>query len=117
MTRPTITALALLLATPAAAQSWQFEPHGSTVQLRDTLEPNAVAEVWFNNTTGDSGARMTHNLRLGDVDVTVTLGRPEADEITVDPPEGFWADPRTLTLPDGQSGVIYIRPLNGLGMM
>jgi hypothetical protein len=117
MTRPLLPAL-LCLAIPAAADTarWQHEPHGSQLHLRPTTEPNAVAEVWFNNTSGDSGGRIMHGFRLGDLDVTLTLGGPEPDTLTIDAPEGFIADPRTLTLPDGTSGVIYIRPLGSVGM-
>jgi hypothetical protein len=117
MTRPLLPAL-LCLAIPAAADTarWQYEPHGSQLHLRATSEPGAVAEVWFNNTSSDSGGRVIHSFVLGDLDVTLVLGGAEPDILTIDPPEGFYSDPRTLTLPDGSSGTVYIRPLGGEGM-
>ena len=113
--RSIVLAAFLCLAHPATAQDarWQIEAHGSQLHLRDTTEPNAVAEVWFNNTSGDSGGRVVHTFKLGDLDVTLVLGAPEPDTLTIDAPEGFFADPRTLTLNDGTSGTVYIRPLDG----
>jgi hypothetical protein len=108
----------VLLTTPTHAQKWQYERHGSTVHLRPTTEPGAVAEVYFDNTSGDSGtSRMKHEFQLGDVMVTVYLGMVESDIIKIEPPEGYWADPPYLDLPDGQSGIIYIRPLSEQPMM
>jgi hypothetical protein len=107
----------LLLATPAHAEQWRAEPGGSTVTLRLTKEPGAVAEVLFRNSVGDAGGRVEHTFRLGDLEATAVLGTGLPDTLTIDPPEGFWADPRTLELPDGASGVIYIRPLSDTDVM
>ena len=111
--------LILAMSTPALADTRQVV--ASTVTLAPTERPGAVAEVQFNNSRSDGGFLVTHEFTLTLDGVTVavvaTVGRtPDPDTITVTAPEGYAAIPRELTIPDGDSGAVYVYPLNGVGM-
>jgi len=107
-----------MLSTPAIADTRQVV--ASTVTLAPTERPGAVAEVQFNNSRSDGGFLVTHEFTLTldrvTVAVVATVGRSQPDTITVTAPEGYAAIPRELTIPDGDSGAVYVYPLNGVGM-
>ena len=110
----------LILAMSSAAIADTRQVVASTVTLAPTERPGAVAEVRFNNSRSDGGRLVTHEFTLTLDGVTVavvaTVGRSQPDTITVTAPEGYAAIPRELTLPDGDSGALYVYPLNGVGM-
>lgn len=113
-----IRALPLILcATAATADDTRTLSH-STVTLMPSIRQGVVAEIHFHNSTHDGHLVDQFNLSLGGLTVAVdmTVGTPRPDWITVEPPEGLIAVPRTLSLKDGSSGVILILPLNSVGM-
>lgn len=117
-----LSALALPCAfySPAHAETWSAGRGASSVELRATDIPGAVAELHFDNTANDSGVRITYDWQLTHDGLTVRgqvdLGTGEADTIRVEVPEGFVAYPDTETIHDGGSVVIPIFPLNAIGM-
>jgi hypothetical protein len=106
--------------SPAQADTWSAGRGASSVELRSTAIPGAVAELHFNNTGGDTGLRLTHSWTLTHDGLTVRgqvdLGTGEADTIRAQVPDGFIAYPDVQTIPDGASVVIPIYPQELLGM-
>jgi hypothetical protein len=106
-----------LLTTAVWPETWRGQPYGSTVTLRPTVEPGAVAELFFDNTGADDGGRIRHVFDLGGHRVEAELGLPEyPDTISVTPADGYIAVPDVLTIPDGQTGVVLIYKTEGVGM-
>ena len=109
-----------LLANPAMAETWSAGPGASSVQLRDTDAPNAVAEVYFWNSAQDAGGRVTHSFTLTHDGLTITgeaeLGLAAPDTVRIAVPDGFIAVPNELTIPDGSGGAILIYPFHAVGM-
>ena len=104
------------LAAPATAETWQPSSGGSWVTLRPSERPGAVAEMLFHNSTGDRATRDFHRHTMGGHSVEIEIGTVHPDTIRVEPLPGFIAVPPELTLKDGQSGVVVIYTLEGLGM-
>jgi hypothetical protein len=113
-------ALALcVIAAPAIAQQTALigEPalyYGVTsVRIQPTEEPGAVAEIIFDNVemnnAGDEGGYV---VTLDGITVQIAFGFNVApggqDSITVTPPAGFIAVPETLTLMEGDTGVVLL---------
>jgi hypothetical protein len=106
-----------LLTTAVWPETWRGQPYGSTVTLRPTVEPGAVAELFFDNTGADDGGRIRHVFDLGGHRVEAELGLPEyPDTISVTPADGYIAVPDVLTIPDGTTGVVLIYKTEGVGM-
>jgi hypothetical protein len=106
-----------LLTTDAWPQTWQGEPYGSTVTLRPTAEPGAVAELFFDNRGADNGGRILHIFELGGHHIEAELGVPHyPDTIRVTPADGYIAVPDVLTIPDGETGVVLIYRVETVGM-
>jgi hypothetical protein len=113
-------ALVLAGAFPAGAETWSAGRGQSSVELRATQAPGAVAEVMFQNSTGDGGGRVTHEWSLTRNGLTirgeVDLGLGDPDTIRVTVPDAFIAVPDVETIPDGTTAVIVIYPLHAVGM-
>jgi hypothetical protein len=106
-----------LLTTAVWPETWQGQPHGSTVTLRSTTAPGAVAELFFDNRGDDSGGRIRHTFELGGHHIEAELGVPHyPDTIRVTPADGYIAVPDVLTIPDGETGVVLIYPIDAVGM-
>jgi hypothetical protein len=106
-----------LLTTDAWPETWQGEPYGSTVTLRPTAEPGAVAELFFDNRGADNGGRILHIFELGEHHIEAELGVPHyPDTIRVTPADGYIAVPDVLTIPDGETGVVLIYRVEAVGM-
>lgn len=94
---------------------------GTTVILRDTTQPGAVAEVEMRNiatnSDHDDGA---YGLTHGDIDLWLTFrwnsGLAGADSIHVEPPDGLICEPSScvLELLEGNSGTLYLYPWEGM---
>ena len=114
-------ALALtLIAAPALADTVTLK--GSTVTLRPTERPGALAEVEFYNDASnwqdDNG---DHVLTLGGLQVGLRFTWNVAgdnDQIELTPPEGVICDPRdcTLSLGEGETGMVHLFSVEGVGM-
>jgi hypothetical protein len=109
-----------LIAAPALADTVALK--GSTVTLRPTERPGAMAEVEFYNDASnwqdDNG---DHVLALDGLEVGLQFTWNAAgsdDRIELTPPEGVICDPRdcTLDLPEGQAGVVHLFSVEGVGM-
>jgi hypothetical protein len=106
-----------LLTTAVWPETWQGQPYGSTVTLRPSAEPGAVAELFFDNTGVDNGGRIRHTFTLGGHHIEAELGLPEyPDTIRVMPADGYIAVPDVLTIPDGTTGVVLIYRIEAVGM-
>ena len=109
----------LLLALPASAQdthTWGSSFYPSTIQLQPTTTPGAVAQVSFDNKTVHRDERVTFDLTMGDLTVTVEalVGRGlTPDTFTVTPPDGFIAVPESLDVAEDDVGVILVVPFLG----
>ena len=106
------------LSTPASADAASRNISGTTVKMQATTEPGAVAEIIFDNQPengpGDNG---TFTLTLGGLDVEVTFIWGVGDDaITVIPPDGYFADPERLDVPEGGLGVLHIYSYEAVGM-
>jgi hypothetical protein len=97
-------------------ETWQAEPMGSSVTLRPTTAPGAMAELFFNNSGADGGGRKVHTFSLGGHAIEAELGLADPDTIRVTPAEGYIAVPDVLTIPDGTTGVVLIYSVKGVGM-
>ena len=124
MTRPvTIAALVLLslgwLVAPVLADNvhaWGGPKFQSTITLQPTTAPGAVAEVVFVNKTVHADQAVTFVLDLNGLAVTVDalVGRGlTPDRMTVTPPDGFYAVPPEIDVPEDKSGVVLIFPWVG----
>lgn len=111
-------AFVALLVLPAVDR---VEWHGRTwATIGATTAPGGVAEVLFHNedVNGDSN-NGSSLLTFGDIDVTVVFtwnAEGSADQIVLEPPEGYVAVPRVLTVPEGGEGLAVIYPLQSVGM-
>lgn len=109
-----------LVASPAAAQS-VADLSGSTVTLRASQEPGAVAEVEFINIdrNGPHDSR-GFSLEVGGLPVDFRFtwqANPDGDDgVWIAPPDGYRAEPDYLVVPEGQVGTALIYPLNSVGM-
>ena len=110
---------ALFWASPLRAEtvhSWGSQHHGSTSSLEPTTAPGAVAQVTFDNRTVHADERVTFDLTLNGMTVTVEalVGRGlTPDRMTVIAPEGFYADPPEIDVPEDEIGVVLILPFLG----
>ena len=103
-----------LLALPALAETKRLS--SSKVTIRETTEPGAVAELFFENSTGDGYLESRFDLTLGGIvcNMYMQVGRRDPD--TIEPEcAGYVAVPRRLTIPDGTEGRILLIPLNHVG--
>lgn len=113
--------VACVIGAVIASPAWPQERHVWTsqgswatdawVELQPPTDPRAVAAVTFRNTPVH-GADEAFTLRRGDLEVTVTLdwnadGGTE-ERITVEVPEGYYAHPRTLTVPEDAAATLHI---------
>ena len=107
-------AMALAILPAFAGQT--LDLRGTTVTLRETSQPGAVAEVVMHNAEvnwpGDNGVYPLDMPGLS-VDVAFRWDADEvggADQITVTPPDGMTCEPETcvLTIPEGESGTLYL---------
>jgi hypothetical protein len=113
-------ALVLAGAFPVAAETWSAGRGQSSVELRATEAPGAVAEVYFWNSSSDAGGRITHRFTLTHDGLTITgeaeLGLAAPDTVRIAVPDGFIAVPDELTIPDGSGDTILIYPITAVGM-
>lgn len=104
----------LLFPTFALSQEiycWQGRGEPSCVELKETKEPGAKAEVYFENKSVHPSAYQTVVIQLGDleVEVTITTNTQGADDtFTVVPEEGYIAIPPELVVPEEGVGRIVI---------
>lgn len=111
--------LTLILALPASAQdthTWGSAFYPSTIVLEPTTAPGAVAQVSFDNRTVHRDERVTFNLTMGELTVTVEalVGRGLApDTFTVTPPDGYLAVPESMDVAEDDVGVILVVPFLG----
>jgi hypothetical protein len=90
----------------------------SSVQLRPSKAPGAIAEVEFANELVHANQAETFQLSLGGFAITVDMQHgPGAapDLMTVTPPEGYIAVPPSVLVPEGASRVITIYTSAGVG--
>jgi hypothetical protein len=107
-----------ILASPAAAQDAFDWPHGSYVRLQPTEERGAVAEVEFRNLMEHKTATLTFALELDGlrVEVVAVVGNYlDPDTITVRPPDGFFAVPEELSVPENETGKLLIYATHAVG--
>ena len=87
---------------------------GTTITLRDTVEPGAIAEVYMDNRSVNSPAdEKTTTLTLNGLDVVVSFFwnvEGDADQVTVVPPDGYACKPTTceMTIPEDETGKVLI---------
>lgn len=107
--------LSLFLATSAAAQDSYAWPYSSShITLHETDEPGAVAAVTFNNTSVHGDADLSFDLTIGEMTVTVLakVGRGMTpDRFEVIPPDGYYAKPQFIDVPEDDEATILIFPL------
>lgn len=115
------TSLALaLIAAPALADTVALK--GSTVTLRPTERPGAMAEVeFYNDPSNDAADNGDHVLTLDGLEVGLRFTWNAAgsdDRIELTPPEGVICDPRdcVLSLGEGDTGVVHLFSVEGVGM-
>jgi hypothetical protein len=90
----------------------------TSLTLTDTTKPGAVAELQYDNRSVnymcDNGTfELTHNGLTIQVMFTWTSG---ADLIEVTVPEGYIAYPDSLSLGEGEAGLLYIYSDKSVGM-
>ena len=110
-----------LMASPALADPALHVWGGgmSTIELRPSKAPGAVAEVEFANEPVHTDSNETRTLSLGgfSVQADMILGRGlTPDRMTITPPEGYIAVPQWVDVPEGASRVITIYSAEGVGM-
>jgi len=110
-----------LIASPAVADPALHVWGGgaSTIELRPSDAPGAVAEVEFSNEAVHIDAQENHTLSLGgfSVQADMVLGRGlTPDRMTITPPVGYIAVPPWVDVPEGASRVITIYSTEGVGM-
>lgn len=111
----------ILFATSVTAQQsiviGAYDPSGVTsVLLRETDEPDALAELIFYNANvnipSDNG---DYIVEFEDITVKVTfeinVGPGGPDKIIITPPPGMYAEPSEITLMEGYSAMSFIYPL------
>ena len=108
-------ALGLLVLTlsscyAVAQESYQWG-RDSYILLQETDSPGAIAEVIFHNTAVHPLAVDTKVLELNGLEVEVTIETNTTgtdDTVTVLPPEGYYAYPPQVEVPEMESTVILI---------
>ncbi|MFN3646261.1 MAG: hypothetical protein ACK4S2_07065 [Gemmobacter sp.] len=117
-----VLALCLALgAAPALALADTARIMGSSVTLRATDRPGALAEVEFvNDPSNGSGDDGLYLLAHGGLEIDARFrwnADGDDDRIEVLPPPGITCDPDcTLTVPEGSSGMLWLIDLNRVGM-
>lgn len=106
-----------LLGVPAYAES-KAHIKGTTIELQETSEPEAILELeFFNRSVNGPDDTQTFELEYRSVKVKVDfIYRAGADSIGVDPGPGLRADPPHLSVEEGRTGYVYIYPEQFLGM-
>lgn len=114
-------ALALtLIAASAMADTVALK--GSTVTLRPTERPGALAEVeFYNDNSNWRDDNSDHVLTLNGLQVGLRFtwnAAGDDDRIELTPPEGVICEPRdcALTLPEGDTGVVHLFSVEVVGM-
>lgn len=108
------------LALPAQAgdtRTWGTPFYQSTITLRPTEAPGAVAEVTFDNKTVHTDQDVTFTLDMDglSVEVFAQVGRGlTPDRITVFPPDGFIAVPQEIDVPEDDVGRVLIYEWAGM---
>lgn len=123
MTRMSVVASLFATATAtAAAAAGTVDLSGSTVTLRGSEMPGALAEVMFDNVNrnGPHDEGVT-TLTWGGIEVEVSfhwnVNDDSDDAIVIVPPEGVICVPSCeLVLKEGYSGVVTLFDLSGVGM-
>lgn len=108
-----------LVALPALSDEARTWANGlSHIRLQPSKQPGAVAEVEFRNETVHVDAVETFALSISgfSVDVEATVGQGMApDRFMVTPPEGYIAVLGFVDVPEGQTRIITIYSLEGVG--
>lgn len=103
--------IVLLSSCYALGQESYEWGRGSYILLQEADSPGAIAEVVFHNTAVHPLAVDTKVLVLDGLEVEVTVETNTTgtdDTITVLPPEGFYAYPPQVEVPEMESTVILI---------
>ena len=108
--------LSLFLVTSAAAQdTYSWAKSDSFISFHGTDAIGAVGAVTFKNTRIHVlDEDLNFDLTLGDMTVTILakVGRGmEPDRFEVIPPDGFYAYPQFIDVPEDQEDTILIYPL------
>lgn len=106
-----------LAALPVLADT--LDLRGTTVTLRPTSEPGALAEVVMHNAevnwSGDDG---DYTLTIPGLTVAAAFqwdAEGQSDRITITPPDGIACAPScVLTVPEGEFGAVYLFPFIGM---
>ena len=117
--------IACLLASPAVAQDTaiigqhDWQGRSTTITLRETQAPGAVAEVGIfnvnvNQEPDDGGYPLTLDGLTVTVYFVVRLTGP--DQFTVEVPEGYIARPETVDVAEDAGAVVLIYSSDGVGM-
>lgn len=89
------------------------------MELRETHEPGAIAELEFNNTAvhtvhhvGWYTISHEHQGRVVEIQVRfyLNVGPDASERLQIVPPPGYVAIPDNLVIKDGDSGTSYIYP-------
>lgn len=104
---------ALWVAMIRAALADEIRMWGPTayVQIQPTDKPGAVAQVAFHNDTFHTQFVEQFPLTLDGLTVAVRIDAQlsmEPETMTVTPPPGFIAIPESVTVQEGEMGVVYI---------
>ena len=103
-------------ATSAAAQDRQVWLPDSSMILHETDAPGAAAAVTFKNSTVHSDQDVAFDLTLNGFTVTIVanLGRGlTPDRFEVIPPDGYYALPQFIDVPEHEQATILIYPYLG----
>lgn len=108
-------AVILALAAPAAAQDWPFDTPGDEFTLDRLSENYAVLEYWNSDFRNSDYA--PPEITNGDLTVRLWLELFDGPEVlTVIAPEGWIAVPETISVIDGETGVVELFRGEFLGM-
>ena len=109
-----LAAILCLLASSVAAQNW---PHGMpSDEFTLDREADHYATLSFYNADPPNSGHYPQTLTAGDLTVRLRLDFSQGPEVlTVIPPEGWRAEPETISVIDGEIGVIELFR-GGLGM-
>lgn len=109
-----LTIAALAVATPLQADSlrvWAMGVSSAIAQLHAPEKPGAVATLTFQNENAHT-ADETFDLEWNGIKITATMtlnvDAIAADKLTVTPPDGFFAIPQKIVVPDGDTQKIHI---------
>jgi len=90
------------------------------MELRETKEPGAVAELVFNNEEIHNFSSEEFELTFKDLTVKIVLDinldEGTADGVTLTPEEGYIAVPDYRLVEEATTAIFYIYPLEGVGM-